>query len=360
MATAKKLPSGNWRCQVYSHTEEIIQPDGTIKKKRIYKSFTCDDPSAKGRRKCEAEAAAWAAEKTMNSTSSITVRDAIERYIKSKENVLSPSTIRSYKALQKKHFSKLENIKLEDLTQETIQTWISTLSLTLSPKSVRNAHALLFSSVTMFFPSAHFGAVLPQKKKPELYIPTDADIKKLLDHVRGRELELAIYLAAFGPMRRGEICALTSDDVHGNIVSVNKSMVLTPDNTWEIKQPKTYASYREIEYPDFIGKMLRGKTGRIFSMTPSVLTNRFRTAVYYSGLPHFRFHDLRHYSASVMHAMNIPDVYIMQRGGWTTDNVMKTVYRHTLEDKESEMNKKANDYFNDLCNTKCNTKNKKP
>ena len=45
MATAKKLPSGSWRCQVFSHFEEQIQPDGTVKKKRIYKSFTCDDPS---------------------------------------------------------------------------------------------------------------------------------------------------------------------------------------------------------------------------------------------------------------------------------------------------------------------------
>ena len=44
MATAKKLPSGSWRCQVFSHFEEQIQPDGTVKKKRIYKSFTCDDP----------------------------------------------------------------------------------------------------------------------------------------------------------------------------------------------------------------------------------------------------------------------------------------------------------------------------
>ena len=45
MPTAKKLPSGSWRCQVYSHTEESIQPDGTVKKKRIYESFTNTDPS---------------------------------------------------------------------------------------------------------------------------------------------------------------------------------------------------------------------------------------------------------------------------------------------------------------------------
>lgn len=57
MATAKKLPSGSWRCRVYSHTEEVLLPDRSVKEKKIYKSFTCDDPSAKGKRKCEKMAA---------------------------------------------------------------------------------------------------------------------------------------------------------------------------------------------------------------------------------------------------------------------------------------------------------------
>ena len=41
----------------------------------------------------------------------------------------------------------------------------------------------------------------------------------------------------------------------------------------------------------------------------------------------FRFHDFRHYSASIMHAIGIPDQYIMARGGWKTDTVLKAVYR---------------------------------
>ena len=37
MATAKKLPSGSWRCLVYSHTERIFDTkSGTWKDKRIY------------------------------------------------------------------------------------------------------------------------------------------------------------------------------------------------------------------------------------------------------------------------------------------------------------------------------------
>jgi integrase len=57
---------------------------------------------------------------------------------------------------------------------------------------------------------------LPAKKKPDLYTTPDEDIKKLLNHIEGKELETAVLLAAFGPLRRGEICALTSDDIKGN------------------------------------------------------------------------------------------------------------------------------------------------
>lgn len=59
MATAKKLPSGSWRCLVYSHSESVLDDkgntvydkDGKPKKKRIYESFTSDDPSPQGKKK---------------------------------------------------------------------------------------------------------------------------------------------------------------------------------------------------------------------------------------------------------------------------------------------------------------------
>ena len=63
MPTAKKLPSGSWRCQVFSHYEYVKQNDGTIKKKRVYESFTCDDPSKQGKKKAEAMAAEFSMNK---------------------------------------------------------------------------------------------------------------------------------------------------------------------------------------------------------------------------------------------------------------------------------------------------------
>ena len=46
-------------------------------------------------------------------------------------------------------------------------------------------------------------------------------------------------LAAFGPLRRGEISALDSDHIRGNTVTVEFSMVLDENKSWVIKQPKT-------------------------------------------------------------------------------------------------------------------------
>lgn len=336
MATAKKLPSGSWRIRVYSHTENG---------KKVYRSFVSEDPSPKGKRKVELEAAQFAAEQERSRRSGITVKEAIERYIVSKTAVVSPSTINGYRSLQKQHYTQLENIPLDRLTDEAIQLWISDISVGRSPKTVRNIWALFRSAVTMFNKSIRLDPQLPAKQDPDLYTPINNDVQRLIDHVRGKDLEICICLAAFGPMRRGEICALESGDIHGNTITVRRDMVKGPDKRWHIKQPKSFAGYREITYPPEVIARLSGREGRLFDFHPDILSNRFKRAVIYAKVPHFRFHDLRHYSASILHAMGIPDEYIMQRGGWASDYVMKRVYRHTLSDQAQAINDKVNKYF---------------
>ena len=169
-------------------------------------------------------------------------------------------------------------------------------------------------------------------------------------------MEIPVLLAAFGPMRRSEICALTSDQIDGNIVHVDRAIVLNENYQWVIKKPKSYAGDRYITFPDFVINKIGGRKGRIVSLNPAQISDRFPKILKECNLPHFRFHDLRHYSASIQHALGIPDSYIMQRGGWGNDGVLKNVYRHTLQDMEQKMSDKANKHFEDLCNTKCNTK----
>ena len=105
---AKKLPSGSWRARVYSHTDSSG--------KKIYKSFTCSDPSARGKRKCEADAAAWAREKELNLASSRTFGASAAEYIEIRRNTLSPRTIEDYERTRRLYLSDLDDIRVDNVT----------------------------------------------------------------------------------------------------------------------------------------------------------------------------------------------------------------------------------------------------
>ena len=357
MPTARKLPSGSWRCQVFSHYETVTLEDGSTKKKRIYKSFTSDDPSKEGKKLAELAAVNYAAsKKTKGNGCDLNFGEALDDYIAKRTAVLSPRTIMDYKRIRKNDIQGLMELKICDITQDDIQAAINQDAKIHSPKTVRNNHGLISAVMRMHRPDFALNTTLPKKIRPELYIPSDDDIKRLLQHVSGSEMELPILLAAFGPMRRGEICALHSKNIHRNIVHVCENMIIQENGKWMIKAPKSYAGDRYIEYPEFVAAKWKGKTGRIVDLTPDVITNRFERILKRAEIHHFRFHDLRHYSASILHALGIPDAYIMQRGGWSSDGVLKSVYRHTMADKNEEMNSVANSHFEKLCNTKYNTK----
>ena len=333
MATAKKLPSGTWRVRVYTHTSA----DG----KKHYKSFTADT-----KRKAESQATHYLETYGNKSSTDMTVGEAIDAYIALREPVLSPSTVPMYRSIRKHKLQGIMDVNIDDLTNEAVQKEINAEYRSgSSPKTCRNIHGLLSAALGEYRPDFVLRTKLPEKVKANLYIPTDEDVKILMKAVKDTDMELPILLAAFGPMRRGEICALNTSNISGRIVHVCENMVRNIDLEWVIKAPKSYAGDRFIEFPDFVAKKWRGKKGRVVQLNPAMVTGRFTKLLQACNLPHFRFHDLRHYSASIQHAMGIPDAYIMQRAGWSSDGVLKTVYRHALDDKQREMAKLANDYF---------------
>ena len=348
MATAKKLPSGSWRCQVYDYTD--------ANGKRHYKSFTSDNPTTKGKRAAEKMAADYAAEKESKSHCSFTFGEAFDNYVKDRESVLEVSTIREYKRTKRVDLEELSKFKIENITAEQIQELINQIAKYKSPKTVRNIHGIISAILRTYRPEMVLNTTLPQKIPPKLYIPTDEDIQTLLEHIDNEDMMIAVLLAAFGPLRRSEICGLEDTDFNGNVAHIQRAVVLDENKQWVDKTTKSVAGNRFVPFPDFVIDHLKGKTGRIVQLKPNQISDRFIDLVARSGLPHFRFHDLRHYCASIQHALGIPDAYIMQRGGWGSDTVLKQVYRHALSDKTEQMNNIANDHFSKLCNTKYNTK----
>lgn len=334
MPKAKRTKSGKYRVTVYDYKDST----GKVHQK----TFTADT-------KNEAERLANQY-KNGPKISDLTVGEAILKYIESKQAVLSPSTCRSYRSIYKSHFesSRFGAQKLVSLDNISVQRFVSDLDL--SPKTIKNIYGLLSASIEMFRPNANFVITLPARKRPELYTPTTGEVDELIAAIKGdRNLYIMVLLCAFGPMRRSEACAIRHEDINHNTntITVRRSCVRNDNKEWVYKDtPKTDSSYRTIIYPsEVITTIGRGFGYVIDGDTPAALSDRYTRARDSAGLPHFRLHDLRHYAASILHAIGIPDQYIMQRGGWKTDHVMKRVYRDTISDVEKEMNARINDYF---------------
>lgn len=344
MARKKKgqLPSGRFRKQVY------IGKDASGK--RMYKSITADTKADLDLAVASFRAARAAGEVEAEQEPVLSVAEAVRRYIDLKRAVLSPATIRAYEINLRKHI-KADSVGLRDIDQlsaKDVQLWVSTMAEMVSPKTVRNVYTLLASSVKMFRPEWSVQVTLPQKKPTELYCPSDDDVRRLLEVIKEKELRIGVLLAAFGPLRRSEICALESSDINGNTITVSRALVLNGDGEWEVKQPKTPGSFRRVELPGFVIDEMKGIHGRIITCNPNNLSDRFRLALARSGCPEFRFHDLRHYGASIMHAIGVPDQYIMERGGWSSDHVMKRVYRNVIGAEKAKQTERINSHFEDV------------
>ena len=337
MASVKKLPSGKWNAVAYYKdpaTGKVSRP-----------SFTAPTKAEAVRM-----AAEWEASKErMKSPRDRTVADCIDRYIKSKEGAISPSTLREYRRMQRTRYSSIASLSISKLGEEDLQRYVSSLSNEVSPKSVANAYGLLISSVSMFSDRA-YRVTLPAPRPAERHIPSDDDIRRLIEEA-SPDLRLSICLAAFGTLRLGEVAALTHGDVDKTActVRIHADMVKGPDG-WVVKEnPKTTSSNRTVPLPAKVTDMIGDgePAERIIKVLPCTIERAFIKLRDRLGLK-CRFHDLRHYAASIMHALGIPDVYIMERGGWKSDTVLKSIYRNSLSDQSAKFQDKANNHFDSL------------
>jgi integrase len=227
------------------------------------------------------------------------------------------------------------DMKMHEIELSDIQAEINRYAKGRAPKSVKNFSGFISAVFKLYRPRFNYDVKLPQKKKYKGYVPTEEDVKRILEASKGSHYHIGFQLAVLS-LRRSEICGATIDDVRGNILTINKDRIydennhlMTRDNT------KTEESTREIYLPDSLVEEIR-EAGYIYDRTPPMLVKTLHKYQDELEIPRFRLHDLRVFFVSYAHSLKIPDLYIQKAGGWKSDFVMKNTYLKELKDKTQE------------------------
>ncbi len=265
----------------------------------------------------------------------------------------------------------LGNYPLNTLRTATIQQWVNTLSQDekLSPKSVKNVYLNLKSALdkavvlNMLATNPCTGVVLPKIQKYRAEVYDEVEIDKLMKAAEGTDIYLLVTLIVTVGFRRGEICALTWDDVDftNGVIHITKNRVIA-GNKKITKAPKSQAGTRDICIGDNLLELLkqerqrylndkynyagdfvdsncviRQRNGKTYS--PDSLTQKWERFCKTHKLKHIRLHDLRHTCATAMLKAGVSPKVIQTRLGHADISTTMNIYAHSLP----SMNRDAGD-----------------
>lgn len=336
MATARKLPSGNYRVRVY---------DKNAKK---YISFT-----AETKKEAERLASEWQFGKIIKSEA-VTIRDRAEEYIRIRSNRLSPATVDKYREHLDQQLSKsFLSIRLDRLTDKDIIKEVNDLAGRYAPKTIRNAMNFILPIIRDDRPDLAKHIDLPKIQKPMKQYPRAEEIIELF---RGDRFELEVLLALCCSLRKEEIRGLKPEDLSEDTITINRVKITIDGQDIVKDEAKTIESRRRIRLPAFILELFRQRQGAWISPdTYAALYGHYHKRMIKAGFKGITFHDLRHINASEMLALKVPDKYAMERGGWSTDHILKSVYQATFSEERIRYDTLIDNHFSKIYATKYDT-----
>lgn len=198
---------------------------------------------------------------------------------------------------------------------------------------------------------------LPSKTKKLKILP---DVETVVDLFRGSDIEIPVLLAVWGGMRMSEILGIRRKDLCGDVLTLSQVRVTVGKEIIDKEQAKTYNSRRQLRLGQPIVNLIDSLNLQpddyVVAYTRKQVYGRFVKTMRSAGYQ-ITFHDLRHINASVMAKLNIPDVYAMERGGWSNTSTLKSVYQQTFDTDRQRIDQTIDDYFQDIYDTKYDMKN---
>ena len=290
---------------------------------------------------------------------SLTVGEAIDRYIEQKRAVLSPTTIQGYEKIRRNSFPSLMKMSINKVTNPMLQSAVAYECNRKtrrggypSPKTIKEAFSLVATVIKKSRPNWSINVDLPSPIRHIKHLP---EPEAVLNAIKGSSVELPVLLAAWLSLSMSEIRGIKWSSIYDRngekFVVIENSVVDVYGEAVEKSHTKTYTRTRALRLPEYLCALI-DKTERtseyLINMNRQTIYKRFVRILEQNSLPRMTFHDLRHLNASVMAMLAIPDKYAQERGGWATDRIMKSVYQHTFAEARRQADTKIDDYFSSI------------
>jgi integrase len=303
--------------------------------------------------------------------SKIRLSDYLSEWIEAYQDNLAPNTARSYRINIKHITGILGNRMIQKLQPAEIENAYAELGKILSPKSVIYIHTTLSRALSMaekqrlITRNPCFYVDRP-KKDPQSkasFVHPD-DIALYLNTFKDSYLYVPVCLALFGGLRRGEALGLQWKDV-----DFKKGLITVKNNlTYDgLRIPKN-GKFRTIPISAPIQKVLieqrdmQRKSKELLwdkyhrsdyvctkedgtILDPSTVSSRFGQILKREGIPHVRYHDLRHTAASLMILEGVDLKTISEILGHSSISITADVYGHVLEEQKRKAVGTLDKYF---------------
>jgi integrase len=274
----------------------------------------------------------------------------IDEWLNNIKSSIAPTTFKSYEFVINTHikpFFEPKKLKVKELTSLHIEQYKTVKLNTVSPNTVikhlRNISGCLENAVEhRLIPFNPCKLVkLPKKIKftgAKQY--NEGQIEQLLECSKNDPLEIVIMLTVFYGLRRSEVLGIKwgAVDFDNKTIAINHTVTLFGNEVFKTNATKNDSSNSVVPMPNIIiNRLERWRAqqdearrlqpndyideGYICTqydgslIKPDYVSSHFKLLLEKNGMPHIRFHDLRHSSAGYLKYLkfDLKDIQIWLR-----------------------------------------------
>lgn len=301
---------------------------------------------------------------TLTQRTKLTVAVFLTRWLEDAARpTIRATTYQSYEGVIRLHISpRIGGIPLAKLTTMHVQHLYASMERDgASPRLRQLTHAVLRRAIKQavkwgMTPRNICDAVEPPRVPKTEIRPLDASqVATLLEHSREDRLHAIYVLAVTTGLRFGELAGLQWSDIdfESGCLTVKRAIVELNGKA-VVSEPKTAHSRRRVDMPDLAVDALhqhrRVMLTEGFAAVDWVFCNRVgnplvRSCFYHysflplgkrTKLPAFRFHDLRHTSATLLLSAGVHPKIVQERLGHSAIGMTMDTYSHIMPTMQKE------------------------